>query len=179
MTFYYDATTHYFTSTAQGPILTVPGSVNSELGCAGDWTPDCLKSWLQDLDGDGTYTFTAPDLPAGSYEVKVAHNLGWDENYGAGGVAGGANIPFSAPGGKPVTFSYVLATHVLTITVTDPPLPGTGQAQAQWIDRDTIAWPAAWAPDPGREHLRAARLAHRRAEVRTARWWAATARPSR
>ena len=58
MTFYYDPTTHYFTSTAQGPILTVPGSDNSELGCSGDWMPDCLKSWLQDPDGDGTYTFT-------------------------------------------------------------------------------------------------------------------------
>ncbi|WP_456788130.1 pullulanase-type alpha-1,6-glucosidase [Cellulomonas sp. P5_C5] len=148
VTFYYDATTHYFTSTAQGPILTVPGSANSELGCSGDWMPDCLKSWLQDLDGDGTYTFTALDLPEGAYEAKVAHNLGWAENYGAGGVRDGANIPFSAPGGKPVTFSYVLATHVLTIEVTDPPLPGTGEESAHWIDARTIAWPAAWAPTP-------------------------------
>ncbi|KQR16848.1 pullulanase-type alpha-1,6-glucosidase [Cellulomonas sp. Leaf334] len=148
VTFYYDATTHYFTSTAQGPILTVPGSANSELGCSGDWMPDCLKSWLQDLDGDGTYTFTATDLPEGAYEAKVAHDLGWAENYGAGGVRDGANIPFSAPGGKPVTFSYVLATHVLTIEVTDPPLPGTGEESAHWIDAETIAWPAAWAPTP-------------------------------
>ncbi|WP_426592932.1 pullulanase-type alpha-1,6-glucosidase [Cellulomonas sp. McL0617] len=147
VTFYYDPTTHWFTSTAQGPILTVPGSFQSELGCAGDWAPDCMKSWLQDPDGDGTYTFVANDLPAGAYEVKVAHNLGWDENYGAGGVPGGANIPFTAPGGKPVTFSYVLATHVLTIQVTDPPLPGTGTEQALWIDATTIAWPAAWVPE--------------------------------
>ena len=88
------------------------------------------------------------DLPEGAYEVKVAHNLGWAENYGAGGVRDGANIPFSAPGGKPVTFSYVLATHVLTIEVTDPPLPGTGEESAHWIDARTIAWPAAWAPTP-------------------------------
>ncbi|WP_456824848.1 pullulanase-type alpha-1,6-glucosidase [Cellulomonas sp. P5_E12] len=147
VTFFYDPVTHYFSSTAQGPVLTVPGSVNSELGCPGDWQPDCMKTWLQDLDGDGTYTFTAK-VPAGSYEVKVAHNLGWDENYGAGGAPGGANIPFTAPGGKPVTFSYVLATHILTIQVTDPPLPGAGLQQALWIDRGTIAWPSAWAPDP-------------------------------
>ena len=105
-----------------------------------------MATWLQDPDGDGTYTFVAPDLPAGGYEVKVAHNLGWDENYGAGGAPGGANIPFTAPGGKPVTFSYVLATHVLTIQVTDPPLPGTGEERAQWIDGSTIAWPAEWVP---------------------------------
>ncbi|GEL96537.1 pullulanase-type alpha-1,6-glucosidase [Cellulomonas terrae] len=148
VTFYYDASTHYFTSTAQGPILTVPGSHNSEVGCAGDWAPECMATWLQDLDGDGTYTFTTDALPEGAYEAKVAHNLSWDENYGAGGVPGGANIPFSAPGGKPVTFSYVLATHVLTVEVTDPPLPGTGEARAHWIDARTIAWPAAWAPTP-------------------------------
>lgn len=147
VTFYYDPTTHWFTSTAQGPILTVPGSDNSELGCSADWAPDCMKTWLQDPDGDGTYTFVAPDLPAGAYEVKVAHNLSWDENYGAGGVPGGANVPFTAPGGKPVTFTYVLATHVLSIEVTDPPLPGTGVDRAQWIDASTIAFPDEWVPD--------------------------------
>lgn len=147
VTFYYDPSTHWFTSTAQGPILTVPGSDNSELGCEGDWAPDCMKSWLQDPDGDGTFTFVANDLPAGSYEVKVAHNLSWDENYGANGQPGGANISFTAPGGKPVTFSYVLATHILTVVVTDPPLPGTGTDQAQWIDAKTIAWPEGLVPD--------------------------------
>lgn len=145
VTFYYDPVSHWFTSSAQGPILTVPGSDNSELGCPGDWQPDCMRSWLQDPDGDGTYTFDA-DLPAGTYEVKVAHNLSWDENYGAGGAPGGANISFTSTGEEPVVFSYVLATHVLTVGA--PGLPGVGEEQAQWIDRDTIAWPAAWATDP-------------------------------
>ncbi|WP_273653979.1 pullulanase-type alpha-1,6-glucosidase [Cellulomonas fimi] len=148
VTFYYDPVTHWFTSTAQGPILTVPGSHNSEVGCAADWSPDCLRTWLQDPDGDGTFTFTTDEIPAGAYEAKVAHGLSWDENYGAGGAPGGANIPFTVPGGKPVTFSYVLATHVLTIEVTDPPLPGTGEERAHWIDAETIAWPAEWATDP-------------------------------
>ena len=62
--------------------------------------------------GCRTRTATAPtrgrtsELPAGSYEVKVAHDLGWDENYGAGGAPGGANIPFTVPGdGLVTTFS--------------------------------------------------------------------------
>ncbi|MDQ0373057.1 pullulanase-type alpha-1,6-glucosidase [Cellulomonas humilata] len=148
VTFFYDPTTHNFTSTAQGGIVTVPGSHNSELGCAGDWLPECMATWLQDPDGDGTYTFTTDRLPAGAYEAKVAHDLGWTENYGAGGAPGGANIPFAVTSGKPVTFSYVLATHVLTIEVTDPPLPGAGEERAHWIDARTIAWPAAWAPTP-------------------------------
>ena len=37
--------------------------------------------------------------PAGSYEYKVALNGAWDENYGAGGAPGGADIPLTAPGG--------------------------------------------------------------------------------
>jgi pullulanase-type alpha-1,6-glucosidase len=143
VTFVYDPVTHWFTSTAQGPLLTVPGSHQSELGCTGDWQPECLAPWLQDPDGDGTWTATV-ELPVGTYEAKVAHGLSWTENYGAGGVPGGANIPFGAPGGKPVTFTYVLATHVLTIDVTDPPLPGTGEQRAHWVDQDTIAWPASF-----------------------------------
>ena len=43
--------------------------------------------WLQDPDGDGTYTWSSDQLPAGTYEFKVAHGLSWDENYGAGRCA--------------------------------------------------------------------------------------------
>ena len=46
-------------------IATAPGSFQSELGCPGDWQPDCLRSWLQDPDGDGIYTFSHALDPAG------------------------------------------------------------------------------------------------------------------
>ena len=139
VTFVYDDATKWFTSSAQGPLITLPGSYQSEVGCPGDWQPDCVVTSLQDKDGDGIYTYTTSAIPAGSFEVKVAHNLGWDENYGVGGVPGGANIPFTAPGGKPITFTYDIASHVLTVEVTDPPLPGLGQQQAHWIDAGTVA----------------------------------------
>ncbi|PJI94073.1 pullulanase-type alpha-1,6-glucosidase [Luteimicrobium subarcticum] len=141
--FFYDPATHYAQSTASGPIVTAAGSFQSELGCSGDWAPDCLRSWLQDPDGDGVYTFTTTALPTGSYEVKATEGLGWDVNYGEGGAPGGANIAFSATAGKATTFAYDAATHVLTVTVADPPLPGTGQQRAQWVDATTLAWPAA------------------------------------
>ena len=76
-------------------IAAAPGSFQSELGCPGDWQPDCLRSWLQDPDGDGVYTFTTRSIPPGNYEVKVAIDESWDENYGAGGVQNGPNIPFT------------------------------------------------------------------------------------
>jgi pullulanase-type alpha-1,6-glucosidase len=124
---------------AEGPVVTAPGSFQSELGCAGDWMPECRNSELLDPDGDGVYTFTTTAIPAGSYEVKVAHNLSWAENYGAGGVPGGANIPFfvSANGDR-TTFSYVLATHVLSVDAGVAP-PNLRERRAQWVSRDLVA----------------------------------------
>jgi len=142
VTFYYDPRNNFFQATAQGDIVTAAGSFQSEIGCSADWSPDCLLSWLQDIDGDGVASFATDALPTGSYEVKAAHNLSWDENYGAGGAPGGANIAFTATEGKVTTFDYNLETHVLTVTSEDPPLPGTGQQQAHWISATTIAWPA-------------------------------------
>ncbi|HEX5013360.1 MAG TPA: alpha-amylase family glycosyl hydrolase [Candidatus Limnocylindrales bacterium] len=114
--FYYDHATHWITDNVNSVIVTAPGSFQSELGCSGDWQPDCLRSWLQDPDGDGTYTFETTGLPAGSYEAKAAVNEAWDENYGQGGVPNGPNIAFSVPADNAkVTFSYDAASHVLSI----------------------------------------------------------------
>ena len=81
------------------------GSLQSELGCPGDWQPECPQTRLQPVAGSPGVFRATFDVPAGSYEYKVALNNSWDENYGAGGVPGGANIPITAPGG-PVTFTY-------------------------------------------------------------------------
>lgn len=116
--FYYDHTSHWVTDNQNSVIAVVPGNFQSELGCAGDWDPSCLRSWLQDPEGDGTYAFITTALPAGSYEGKVALNENWDVNYGAGGVPNGPNIAFTVPfNNAPITFSYNAATHVLTIQV--------------------------------------------------------------
>ena len=120
--FYYDHKSHWVTDNKGSVIAVAPGSFQSELGCAGDWDPSCLRSWLQDVDGDGTYTFETSELPQGSYETKVAINEGWDENYGEGGEPGGANIPFTVPfANAKVTFTYDAATHVLTVSVAGVP----------------------------------------------------------
>ncbi|HEY0639705.1 MAG TPA: pullulanase-type alpha-1,6-glucosidase [Pseudonocardiaceae bacterium] len=139
--FFYDHATHWVTSDAEGPIVTAPGSFQSELGCPGDWAPGCMRSWLQDPDGDGTFTFGTTALPAGEYEVKAAHGLSWDENYGEGGAPGGANIRFTVPAdGEPMLFSYVLSTHVLTVSASTTPPPSLRELRAHWLDRGTVAW---------------------------------------
>jgi glycosidase len=121
--FYYDHKSHWVTSNQNSVIATVPGNFQSELGCPGDWQPDCLRSWLQDPDGNGTYSFVTDQLPAGNYEAKVAIKESWDENYGAGGAQNGANIGFSVPAANAdVTFNYDSSSHVLTIQVAGPPV---------------------------------------------------------
>ncbi|WP_127473397.1 pullulanase-type alpha-1,6-glucosidase [Microbacterium sulfonylureivorans] len=142
VTFYFDSRTKNIWSTADGPVITLPGSLQSELGCPGDWQPECLATMMFDRNADGVFQYTTDDLPTGSYEVKVAHNLSWDENYGVGGAPGGGNITFSASQGKVVTFRYDLETHILTVKASDPPLAGVGELRAHWIDAETIAWPA-------------------------------------
>lgn len=141
VTFYYDHRSHWVTSDAQGPIITLAGDMQSELGCPGDWAPDCMRGWLQDLDGDGTFTATAT-LPAGSYATKVTHGLSWTENYGADGVRDGADIPFEVPaGGVEVVFTYDVSTHRLQVSTRSAgAAPDLAQARAQWLRRDLVAW---------------------------------------
>ncbi len=114
--FYYDHKTHWVTSNQNSVIAVAPGSFQSELGCPGDWQPDCLRSWLQDPDEDGIYTFETTALPAGNYEGKVALDESWGVNYGQGGAQNGPNIPFFVPFDyAKVTFEYNASTHVLSI----------------------------------------------------------------
>jgi len=123
--FYYDDATHDVADSSSGGIPVVAGDFQSELGCPGDWQPDCLRSWLRDPDGDGRFVFATTALPPGSYACKVAIGESWDENYGAGGAPGGANIGFSVvSAGDLVTFRFDGATHVLQIA----PEPGASTA---------------------------------------------------
>lgn len=111
--FYYDHKTHWITDNQNSVIATAPGSYQNETGCAGDWDPGCLRSWLQDPDGDGIYRFSTTAIPKGSYEFKIAINEDWAENYGAGGAPGGSNIPFTVPGSSyQVTFTFDASTKV-------------------------------------------------------------------
>ncbi|HVZ18974.1 MAG TPA: alpha-amylase family glycosyl hydrolase, partial [Terriglobales bacterium] len=114
--FYFDNKTHRITDNHNSIIATVPGDFQQAIGCSGNWDPGCLRTWLEDPNGSGTYSFTAT-IPQGSYQCKVAINESWDENYGQGGVPNGPNIAFTVQGvSATVTFTYDPGTHILTIT---------------------------------------------------------------
>jgi len=135
-------------------VVALVGSLQSELGCPGDWQPECQHTRLPPVDGaPGVFRATFA-VPAGSHAYKVALNGTWDENYGAGGAAGGADIALTAPGG-PVTFTYDHNTHVIA---DDVPRPVGAVRGAHWLRSGVIAWDGQdeglsyrlhWAPDGG------------------------------
>ncbi len=144
--FYYSHETHWVTENQNSVIATAPGSFQSELGCPGDWDAGCLRSWLQDPDGDGIYSFHTAALPAGDYEVKVTINESWAENYGDGGVPGGPNIPFSVGVDEIVTFEYDPVTHILTITSAPPPPPGPSSVTVAGSMQSELGCAGDWDP---------------------------------
>ncbi|HEX2704134.1 MAG TPA: hypothetical protein VHM65_00095 [Candidatus Lustribacter sp.] len=99
-----------------GRTATLVGSLQSELGCGADWDPGCEATTL--TAGEGTSYAKTFDVPAGSYELKLVINHAWDENYGAGGAMGGANIPVVLGGPASLTFTYDDTSHRVAITTT-------------------------------------------------------------
>ena len=151
--FYYDHKTHWITDDDNSLIAVAPGSFQSELGCSGDWQPWCLRSWLQDLDGDGIFEFGTNRLPAGDYETKVAIDESWDENYGEGGVPGGANIPFNVPADcTDIGFEFDYSTGVLVIGVSPPP-PQPANVTIAGSLQSEQGCPGDWQPDCAVTHL--------------------------
>ncbi|MEW6870219.1 pullulanase-type alpha-1,6-glucosidase [Trueperella pyogenes] len=146
VTFFYNPNTHQFFNTVSDPIITLPGTINSILGCKPigefkeDWNPACLAT-LMFPTADGNYTFSTARIPQGNYEVKVAHGQSWSENYGQGGSANGSNYQFTVGDNKLVTFSYNSGNHLLDISQGEIPLAGQGERTAYWVDETTFAWP--------------------------------------
>lgn len=58
------------------------GSLQDELGGASEWDPGDSATEMTMIPNTSFYYFIG-QLPAGSYEYKVAYNGSWDENYGA------------------------------------------------------------------------------------------------
>lgn len=97
---------------AAAGMVNVPGSWQSAAGFDCEWDPACADTALTEEDGLYVGSFS---LPAGDYEVKVAHEGGWDENYGVDGEKDGANYAFSMAADGTVTFTYDPETHILEI----------------------------------------------------------------
>ncbi|HEX2855968.1 MAG TPA: alpha-amylase family glycosyl hydrolase, partial [Propionibacteriaceae bacterium] len=119
---------------ADGRIVTLVGSLQTDLGCDDNWDPGCIATELPLVSGT-TYAkeFT---VPAGNYEYKVAINQSWDENYGADGAKGGANIPVTLAGEAKILVSYDDTTH--KIAFTPETLAGAASAADEALAKNSL-----------------------------------------
>ncbi|MCO5190171.1 MAG: hypothetical protein M9918_18520, partial [Anaerolineae bacterium] len=71
---------------AAGPAsVTLVGDLQSELGCPGDWQPDCANTFIAEQGYNvwrGEFA-----VPVGNWEYKMALNGTWDESYPGANVA--------------------------------------------------------------------------------------------
>jgi pullulanase-type alpha-1,6-glucosidase len=151
--FFFDPKTRWVTSNINSLVATVAGTFQSELGCpptdqnGGDWQPWCQRSLMQDLNGDGLYTFSA-FIPAGSHAFKVALDEKWDVNYGQDG--GGSNVSFEVPaGGAEALFTFDAVERIPRVQLVgvDVPRGSLGRARAYWVSGEWLVWtPDAPAP---------------------------------
>jgi hypothetical protein len=104
-----------FASPAQAVAVSAAlvGDLQSELGCPGDWQPECTATELAPTGVDGQFAaeFT---LPAGTWQYKVALNDAWDESYGRNGT--GDNAPLVLGGEALVRVTYDDTTHRIGLT---------------------------------------------------------------
>ena len=102
-----------------------------------------MRGWLQDPDGDGTYTATTTALPAGNYETKVAHGLSGRRTTVPTASATVATSRFDVPAaGVEVVFWYDVASHRLTVSTAAPraPPPTSPSPRRSGCARTWCAW---------------------------------------
>jgi len=95
-------------------MVNLPGDYQSLAGCGADWDPACEATAMLEGD-DGLFTLTV-DLPAGSYEYKVALDGDWTVNYGSDGAQDGPNYALTLDADGSVTFTYDPETNLVEVT---------------------------------------------------------------
>lgn len=108
--FAYDPVSHVVKATydvnPQPNTVVVAGSFQSEVGCSGDWQPDCDNTRLHYNAAAQLWIGDTLLIPAGHWEYKFTINNSWDENYGQGGIRNGDNIMLDLCSPAKVVFTY-------------------------------------------------------------------------
>jgi pullulanase len=132
--FYYDNKTHWIADNFNKQIVVAMGDFQKQIGCEKDNDASCLRAWLEDPDGDGTYGVTTPGLKAGTYNVTFTLNED------AKNVIGEPQTFKVKKDGDPVYFGYDAVKDTTTISTTGAPVGNLTRQRAVWIDRETILW---------------------------------------
>ncbi|HSL28292.1 MAG TPA: pullulanase-type alpha-1,6-glucosidase, partial [Anaerolineales bacterium] len=132
--FYYDHKTHWITDNVNSPIIVAMGSFQTQIGCNRNNDATCLRAWLQDPDGDGTFGITTGGLQAGTYNVTFTRNEDAED------VIGEPQQFTVQNDGDAVYFGYDSVNDETTISTSGAPVGDLTKQRAIWIDRETILW---------------------------------------
>jgi pullulanase-type alpha-1,6-glucosidase len=134
VTFLYDHKTHVITDDYTTSIIVAVGDFQTQLGCQQNNDPNCLRAWLQDPEGDGSFTFSSSALTAGTYSVTLAISQKTTT------TTSDATSFTVAKDNDEVFFSYDLAREEFTISTTGAPKGNLNAQKAFWVNQDTILW---------------------------------------
>jgi len=132
--FYYDHKTHWITDNFNSKIIVAMGSFQTQVGCKNNNDATCLRTWLQDPDGDGTFGVTTSGLKAGTY--KVTFTLNED----ASNVIGEPQQFTVLNDGDTIYFGYDTVKNQTTISTTGAPVGNLTKQHAIWISKDRLLW---------------------------------------
>ena len=132
--FYYDNKTHWITDNFNTMIVVAMGTFQTQLGCKNNNDATCLRTWLQDPEGDGTFGVTTGGLNAGTY--KVTFTLNEDGT----NVIGEPQQFTVLKDGDTIYFGYDAVNNQTTISTTGAPVGNLSKQRAIWINRDTLLW---------------------------------------
>lgn len=150
VTFLWSRATNFVTDSVNSQIVSVIGTFQSGLGCAGDWDASCLTGWMQDPDGDGKYQTTITSIPPGDYEAKVALDMSAEGALGADGQPDSESFSFTvAEAGQEVYFEWDSVANTVLLSTEGAPKGNIQQAAAHFVARDTLLWQPN-VPDPER-----------------------------
>ena len=140
VTFYYDHQTHVTAEDYNTPIVVAVGEFQTQLGCVTGNDPDCLRSWLEDPEGDGNFAFTTKALKAGNYSVSPYVSQKTISTTGSAVTFVVANDY------DEIYFGYDGVKKELIVSTTGAPKGSLAKQKAIWIDQDTILWNIVGSP---------------------------------
>jgi pullulanase-type alpha-1,6-glucosidase len=138
--FYYDHETHWITDSVNTSILVAVGDFQQQLGCAENNDAGCLRSWLQDPDGSGTFRWVTTSLKAGSYTVQLTKNEEASDTLGES-----QTFEVKADGDE-IYFGYDMTKQELIISTEGAPKGSLAKQKAHWVSLDTVLWNVTGSP---------------------------------
>jgi hypothetical protein len=141
-------------------LVNIPGTHQDELGCPGEWQPECENTKLTLDTEDDVYQGTYEIQPANDDDkkgprYKVALNGGWGENYGVNAALNGADIPLVVTEPTQVKFYYDHKTHWVADSFNNQIVVAMGDFQKQigCLNDNDATCLRAWLQDPDGDGL--------------------------